>query len=117
MISPIPLRFQGLKSSKIFWPRRGDASIKAGVAKDLGGGYPEARDVAVTLQCGGIPWRPLPPLRLASALRDRWTLRLVRRSDDAGTRLERTARTPREHVVPQWVRSQRPKGDMSSCVT
>ena len=57
MISPIPLRdfaFSGSQKLKNLLASQG-RRLKAGVAKDLGGVYPEARDVAVTPQCGGTP--------------------------------------------------------------
>ena len=59
MISPIPLgdfAFSGSQRLKNLLASQG-RRLKAGVAKDLGGVYPEARDVAVTPQCGGIPAR------------------------------------------------------------
>ena len=55
MISPIPLRdfaFSGSQKLKNLLASQG-RRLKAGVAKDLGGVHPEARDVAVTPQCGG----------------------------------------------------------------
>ena len=56
IISPIPLRdfaFSGSQKLKNLLASQG-RRLKAGVAKDLGGVYPEERDVAVTPQCGGI---------------------------------------------------------------
>ena len=62
MICPIPLRdfaFSGSQKLKNLLASQG-RRLKAGVAKDLGGVYPEARDVAVLhsqvpRECGGIP--------------------------------------------------------------
>ena len=55
IISQIPLRdfaFSGSQKLKNPLASQG-RRLKAGVAKDLGGVHPEAREVAVTPQCGG----------------------------------------------------------------
>ena len=56
------LRFQGLSKAQkhLLASHAQGRRLKAGVAKDLGGVYPEARDVAVLhsqvpRECGGIP--------------------------------------------------------------